>query len=55
MRAWLFTILRNEWVSGRRRSQRRTQLEVLSGREALQQLTPTQRHRWVALQAHQTP
>ncbi len=28
-------------------------LQVLSGREALQQLTPAQRRRWVALQAHQ--
>ena len=29
-------------------------LQVLSGREALQQLTPTQRRRWVELQAHPT-
>jgi hypothetical protein len=30
-------------------------LQVLSGREALQQLTPGQRRRWVALQAHRSP
>ena len=30
-------------------------LQVLSGREALQQLTPAQRDRWVALQARPTP
>jgi hypothetical protein len=30
-------------------------LQVLSGREALQQLTPDQRRHWVALQAHATP
>lgn len=30
-------------------------LRVLSGREALQQLTPAQRQRWVELQAHRTP
>jgi hypothetical protein len=29
-------------------------LQVLSGREALQQLTPAQRDRWVALQARRT-
>jgi hypothetical protein len=30
-------------------------LQVLSGREALQQLTPAQRDRWVALQARRIP
>jgi hypothetical protein len=30
-------------------------LQVLSGSEALQQLTPGQRRRWVELQAHPTP
>jgi hypothetical protein len=30
-------------------------LQVLSGREALEQLTPAQRRRWVTLQARQTP
>ena len=30
-------------------------LQVLSGRDALQQLTPAQRRRWVTLQARQTP
>ena len=30
-------------------------LQVLSGREALQQLTPTQRRRWVELRAQKTP
>jgi len=33
MRAWLLTILRNEWVSRHRRSQRRTAVEVCSGAE----------------------
>jgi len=33
MRAWLFTILRNEWVSRHRRSQRRTHMEVSSDGE----------------------
>jgi len=31
MRAWLFTILRNQWVSGHRRTRRRTLLEVSPG------------------------
>jgi RNA polymerase sigma-70 factor, ECF subfamily len=30
IRAWLFTIARNEWVSGHRRAQRRTFMEVCS-------------------------
>ena len=30
-------------------------LQVLSGRDALEQLTPAQRRRWVTLQARQTP
>jgi len=30
-------------------------LQVLSGRDALEQLTPAQRRRWVTLQAGQTP
>jgi RNA polymerase sigma-70 factor (ECF subfamily) len=33
MRAWLFTILRNEWISRHRRSQRRTHMEIVSDEE----------------------
>jgi RNA polymerase sigma-70 factor (ECF subfamily) len=33
MRAWLFTILRNEWISRHRRAQRSTRLEVHSDEE----------------------
>lgn len=34
IRAWLFTILRNEWVSQHRRSQRGTLVEVCAGDDA---------------------
>jgi RNA polymerase sigma-70 factor (ECF subfamily) len=34
IRAWLFTILRNEWVSRHRRTQRRTQVESPAGAAA---------------------